>query len=102
MNERLQDLLNKGVVIDRILIESQDEQTNILLKLFAQKNISLCFRNASRFCINQCSLPMNVNGLEIVDNKQKGWGVDSRYWIHDYEENRIEFYCEKIIVLTDP
>ena len=47
-------------------------------------------------CIEDFSYPIIISGLEIIDNSLKGWQKEKRYYFHDFEENAISFYCEKI------
>ena len=43
------------------------------------------------------NIPRNqIVGFDIVDNKNKGWSVDCRYHVEDYENGVIDFYCSKI------
>ena len=42
---------------------------------------------------------MQISGLEIICNKSKGWERTSNYTIRDFEENRIEFFCEDIEII---
>ena len=54
------------------------------------------FRNVSSLNLRETSFPFEFSGLEIIDNSQRGWERDKRYFVNDYEDGRLSFYCEKI------
>ena len=56
------------------------------------------FRNVSSLNIKDTSFPFEFSALEIIDNRQRGWGQDKRYFVNDYEDGRLSFWCEKIIM----
>ena len=41
-----------------------------------------------------------LTGFEIIDNKKNGWDSGQRYYVHDYEDNKFEFYCRTIEILS--
>ena len=56
------------------------------------------FSNVSSLNIKDMSFPFEISALEIIDNSQRGWGRDKRYFVNDYEDGKISFYCEEITV----
>ena len=54
------------------------------------------FRNVSSLNIKDTSFPFEFSGLEIIDNSQRGWERDKRYFVNDYEDGKISFYCEEV------
>jgi hypothetical protein len=40
-----------------------------------------------------------IMGFEIIDQKGKGWGIDRRFLIRDYENEVIKFYCKSIEIV---
>lgn len=54
----------------------------------------MTFYNVSRFRIGYISMPFEVQGFEIIDNSKNGWGKDSAYEIRDFEDDRVNFFCE--------
>ena len=70
-------------------------QIDLTLKLDCNNTIFVfCFYNVSRISIQELSLPMEIYGFEIINNKEKGWEQDSNYEIRDYEDSRIRFFCD--------
>ena len=43
-------------------------------------------------------IPVNsdfdIVGFEIIDNSLRGWERAKRFYVNDYEEETISFYCE--------
>lgn len=56
------------------------------------------FINVSSLNIKDMSFPFEVAALEIIDNSERGYQNDRRYFVNDYEDGKISFYCEKISV----
>ena len=87
----------KELVVLEISICYTDCQLELVLKgLFNKTSFIVCFYNVSRINIQMLSNPMVIHGFEIVCNKQEGWDRDSNYMVHDFEDNCISFFCEKI------
>lgn len=72
-----------------------EDRLELSLKLYSENMISeVIFNNVSRFRVGEISTPLVVHGFEIIDHSQNGWEKDSRYEIRDFEDNRINFFCE--------
>ena len=54
----------------------------------------MCYDNVSSLRIREFSIPFQIYGFEITNNKDKGWDSPFRYTIHDFEEGIIKFFCE--------
>lgn len=92
------ELQGQEINIIKIDLECICGQIDLLLKIeFNNKIKTIQFSNISMLTINDFSYPMCIQGFEIIDNKLKGWEESSRYRVHDYEEEAINFYCESII-----
>lgn len=52
------------------------------------------FDNVSRLCIENISAPMEIQSLAVVDNSASGWERVATYWIHDFEDDILSFFCE--------
>ena len=77
---------------------------NMLLEKFdinkEAKTIKILFKNVSNFSVRDICKQMPIMGLEIIDNKERGWQKEKRYEITDFENNVIHLFCEKIILLN--
>ncbi len=62
-------------------------------------NFQVIIQNFSNLCIQNCSFPFIIQGVEIIDNIVKGWESDCRYMFHDYEDENISFYCQEIKII---
>ena len=94
MNEIIK-MLNKPLFIDNISLYNCSEKIYMQWTCCTQgKCYSILFRNVSRLYITDLSYPMHIDYLEIVCNIKKGWDVDSLYHFHEYENDRIQFYCQ--------
>ena len=83
--------------ITEIKIECTYNQIDLSLRVeFNKKMQTIQFFNVSMLTIKDFSYPMYVQGFEIIDNRCRGWENDSRFRVHDYEDESINFYCEKV------
>lgn len=77
---------------------------NMLLEKFdinkEAKTIKILFKNVSNFSVRDICKHMPIMGLEIIDNKERGWQKEKRYEITDFENNVIHLFCETIILLN--
>ena len=64
------------------------------------KTIKILFKNVSNFSVRDICKQMPIMGLEIIDNKERGWQKEKRYEITDFENNVIHLFCETIILLN--
>ena len=62
--------------------------------LLKDEVVHMIFNNVSCLNIKDFSLPHQICGFEIIDNKDRGWDKSLRYTINDFEDGRIKFYCE--------
>lgn len=65
------------------------------------KTIKILFKNVSNFSVRDICKQMPIMGLEIIDNKERGWQKEKRYEITDFENNVIHLFCETIILLKE-
>lgn len=64
-------------------------------------NISIKFQDISDLQIRGIGNDYNqIMGFEIIDKKENGWSKHNRYFINDYEDGIIEFYCSSIEVIS--
>lgn len=95
-------LQGKVIFIIEINLVCVNGTMDLLLKVkYSGESYRLIFRNVSRFSIDDLSAPMEVQGFEIVDHSSSGWDKDSRFEIRDFEENKINFYCEEYKLVND-
>ena len=87
------------IEILEILLKIEDNQLVMSWKICLEYVIyRITFYNVSRFKLGVISMPLEIHGLEINNHFQNGWEKDSAYEIHDFEDDKIEFYCEFFII----
>ena len=76
-------------------LKNIDNQLELSWKIyFNNAFFRMIFSNVSRFRIGEVSIPLEIHGFEIVDHSQNGWEKDSTYEIRDFEDDRVNFFCE--------
>lgn len=83
------------IEILEMILKNVDNQLNLSWKIYFQYAIfRITFYNISRFSVRELSAPFDVHGFEIIDHSQDGWEKDSTYEIRDFEDARVNFFCE--------
>ena len=54
------------------------------------------FRNVSSLSIKDMSFPFEISALEILDYTDRGYQRDKRFFVNDYEEGKISFFCKEV------
>lgn len=73
--------------------------TNLdMIVTVSDKTYNARFSNVSSFRINCVESPIQIDGLAIIDNNDRGFENESRYRVYDYEDGLVSFYCEEIII----
>ena len=76
-------------------LKNVEDQLELAWKIYFENSIfRITFYNVSRFRVGELSVPLEVHGFEIINHSQNGWEKDSTYEIHDFEDDRIHFFCE--------
>ncbi len=81
-------------IVDLNLNVDSYEATLIIKALINKSVISMVFYNVSNLTIDGLSMPFEICGLQIVDNKDRGWEKSKRFTVLDFEDQNIHFYCE--------
>ena len=85
----------KSVILENILIDVMDDSLRMRMVFYVEnEKKNVLFHNVSRLSMHELSFPGSFSGMEIVDNFNRGWESDARYYIHDYEDDKLSFYCE--------
>lgn len=91
----LKDIQGQPIEILEFFLNSKDLKLELSLKFYCN-NITyiIVFYNVSCINIEDLSMPMQIGGFEIISNKKFGYDKSQNYKVHDFEEERICFYCE--------
>lgn len=93
--ESAQILQGNKIEISEMCLKNIDNQLELSWKIyFNNAFFRMIFSNVSRFRIGEVSIPLEIHGFEIVDHSQNGWEKDSTYEIRDFEDDRVNFFCE--------
>ena len=95
------DIINHCVwQVNRIDINTVDGEMIVSMHMTDEKHsdITVSFIGTTSLSIQySMTPPITIHGFEIIDNKNNGWERSQRYYVHDYEDGIISFYCRDII-----
>ena len=95
--EKVEFFKGNKIEILEIVLKNASNQLNLLWKIYFENTIYyITFYNVSRLRIGEVSIPLEIHGFEIINHSKEGWEKDSVYEIRDFEDDRINFFCEKI------
>ena len=103
MNEsKLSEINGKSVLVDNLCVQCENGCLELQMRCVTDENksLSIVFGNISKLNLSDISYPFQICGFEIKDYNSCGYGNDSRYFVNDFEDNIISFYCEKIEILN--
>ena len=97
MNHNLFSEVNgKSIVISDFHIGHNDEKLYIKMTCISEDRNAyfIVFENISNLKLSEISYPFQVCGFEILDYSSRGYQKDSRFFVNDYEDGMISFFCE--------
>lgn len=85
---------NKIEILEMVL-KNVDNQLELSWKIYFENTVCwMTFSNVSRFRIGEVSIPLEIRGFEMISHSQNGWEKDSTYEVRDFEDDRVNFFCE--------
>ena len=60
----------------------------------------IVFENVSKLKLSDISYPFQICGCEILDYSSRGYQGDSRFFVNDYEDGKLSFFCEKFEIFN--
>lgn len=91
----IKKLNGKKIEITKMLLRHENDQLVVSWELYCdRKAMSITFYHVSRLSLTSISVPIEVQGFEIIDHSHEGWANDSKYEIRDYEDDCIHFFCD--------
>ena len=99
---KFSEINGKSVLVDKMSVLCENGFIELQMQCVTEENKSLfiVFRNVSKLNLSDISYPLQICGFEIKDNNSYGYEKNSRYFINDYEDNVISFYCEMIEIIN--
>lgn len=87
----------KKIEILEMILKNINSHLELSWKIYFENSIfRIIFYNVSRFRVGELSLPLEVHGFEIINHSQDGWEKEFTYEIRDFEDDRVNFFCECI------
>ncbi len=86
----------KSIIVHNFTIETDGEALTVRMSCADedQNTYWILFRNVSKLKLSEISYPFTVCGFEILDYQARGYQKDSRFFVNDYEDGMLSFYCE--------
>lgn len=93
--DKLNNILGKLIDMSSLILSYDNNRLVLSLNFDCDNEIyTIDFYNVSSLKINEISSPVQIQGLDIIDNKDRGWDSSVRYSVIDYEDDIMSFYCE--------
>ena len=93
--EKVEIFQGNKIEILEMVLKNVDNQLELSWKIYFENAVfSITFSNVSRFRIGEVSTPLEIHGFEIINHSQNGWEKDFTYEIRDFEDDRVNFFCE--------
>ena len=92
----------KSIVIGDFQIEKQDEKLRIKMTCVSedQNAYFIVFENVSMLKLLDISYPFQICGFEILDYSSRDYQKDCRFFVSDYEDGKISFFCENFEIFN--
>ena len=99
---KLSEINGKSVLVDNLCVQCENGCIELQMRCVTDENksLSIVFGNISKLNLSDISYPFQICGFEIKDYNSCGYENDSRYFVNDFEDNLISFYCEKIEIIN--
>ncbi|MBO7740097.1 MAG: hypothetical protein J6S34_01080 [Clostridia bacterium] len=86
----------KTINVKNLTISSANNTLCLYLLFTADdpNNYFIVFENVSQLKLSDISFPFQICGFEIQDHSSRGYQKEARFFINDYEDGKISFWCE--------
>lgn len=103
MNSNLFSNINgKSITVYDFEIAHNDDSLCIKMSCISEDQSAyfIVFENVSKLKLSDISYPFQICGFEISDYSSREYQKDIRFYVNDYEDEKISFYCEKFEVFN--
>ena len=92
----------KSIIVGNFQIENYNENLRIKITCISEdKNAYfIVFENVSKLKMSDISYPFQICGFEILDYSSRGYQKDSRFFVNDYEDGKLSFFCENFEIFN--
>ena len=101
-NNLFSDIDGKSIVICYFSIEHYDEKLSVKMSCISedQNTYYIVFENASTLEFSEISYPLQISDFEILDYSSRGYQKDTRFFVNDYEDGTLSFFCENFEIFN--
>lgn len=92
----------KSIIVYDFEITHNDDSLCIKMSCISedQNAYFIVFENISKLKLSDISYPFQICGFEILDYNSRGYQSDSRFFVNDYEDGTLSFFCEKFEIFN--
>ena len=92
----------KSIMVCDFQVVYDDEALAIKMTCVSedQNAYFIVFENISKLKLSEISYPFQICGFEILDYNSRGYQKDSRFFVNDYEDGIISFFCENFEIFN--
>ena len=92
----------KSIMVCDFQVVYDDEALAIKMTCVSedQNTYFIVFENISKLKLSEISYPFQICGFEILDYNSRGYQKDSRFFVNDYEDGIISFFCENFEIFN--
>ena len=92
----------KSIIVYDFEITHNDDSLCIKMSCISedQNAYFIVFENISKLKLSDISYPFQICGFEILDYNSRGYQSDSRFFVNDYEDETLSFFCEKFEIFN--
>ena len=92
----------KQITVYDFQIGHNDEKLFIKMTCVSedQNAYYIIFENVSKVKLSEISYPFQICGFEILDYSSRGYQKDSRFFVNDFEDGSLSFFCEKFEIFN--
>lgn len=103
MNENLfSEIDGKSMIVCDFSIAYYEKTLAVKMSCIAEDHNTyfVVFENVSKLKLSEVSYPFRVRGFEILDYSSRGYQKDTLFYVNDYEDGKISFYCENFEIFN--
>ena len=95
-NDLFHGIVGKKITVCGLEVDNSEGKLCVKITCVCEKHKYLvAFENVSRINLSEVSYPFEICGFEILDFHSRGYQSDSRFFVNDYEDGKLSFFCEK-------
>lgn len=102
-NDKLfEEIDGKSIIVSAFWVEHYEDTLTAKIACTAEDRNSyfIIFENVSKLKLSEISYPFRICGFKILDYTSRGYQKGSRFFVNDYEDGKISFFCEKFEIFN--